>query len=605
MTTAEPSAALMPLGEELGGWSCESVRLDGDDVSVRLRRLQEGDWIEIVVTKRNDLPVFRRLEHCSVRYRGRVTDRTPAVRAALGDAIHAISGAVDRALAANPSATIAEAMGRSTTPRELSFSREGILDLLSAHLPLGAVASGGWVFEDVVPSTQVRGLKSDVPFMVLDFRHQMNGRRAMFQVQPRRGDDMAHVRTANLSVGLITGMGDISGSESLQALVGFMLELHDHPGITWTVPERLEVNASPAATALLAPSAHEVTALLEQNAGAPLAVQDPETSEVLNLSITTECGQQCNFCSVKETGDPKDGGDEAFASLCRDLYEHRKRGVRRVRVNGYDPLTFSRVVDTIGFATKLGYDYVQIFSPCTRLADEAFCAAVCDAAPKGTDFMVPLYAMDAATHDRVVARAGAFDLVMKALENLRARVGAESVHLLTAITRVNQGALVDLWEYAKRHGHPAHAHLPYPSFESRGDRYYSSAPRQTDVVAAAAPRVAAAPEDFAAQEFVIKMMGGIAPCILFREMTAAGVTPKRWLHVRSVVPPLPGTEYRDTRYHHRAGEDTFQATTIPCPHADACVMAAACPREILRGYSELFGMDEFRPVSLADLVAAT
>ena len=72
-------------------------------------------------------------------------------------------------------------------------------------------------------------------------------------------------------------------------------------------------------------------------------------------------------------------------------------------------------------------------------------------------------------------------------------------------------------------------------------------------------------------------------------------------------PPLPGTEYRDERFRHRAGEAehaAFHASSVPCPHESKCVLASACPGEVLRSYAELYGLDELRAVSLRDLVEA-
>lgn len=602
-TTASQSAGLVRLGEDLGGWICDRIWLEDDDtVSVKLRLPAVNDWIVIVVTKKDDGTVFRKLEHCSVRYRARVTDRTQMIRAAIGDLIHSIANGVDRALAANPSATVAQALGRSTEPRALVFGRDAMLEILSGHIPLGATLCGGWQFVDVMPSSQVRGLKEDQPFVVLDFRHGASSRRVMFQVKKRVEGELAFVNTANFAVHLVTGMGDVSGSEALQAFVSFVIALHDHASLTWIYPENLDVNV--ASAPLLPPSAAEVTALLDLNAGQTPTLEPADANQVLNLSIISECFQQCAFCSVKETTAPKDGGEATFASLCRDLYDSRKSGVRRVRINGYDPLTFSRIVETIGFATKLGFDFMEIFSPFTRFADAAFCDAVLAVVPAHTDFMVPLYGLDADVHDRVVKRPGAFALVMKALDNLSERGRSGSVHLIAVATRVNQGELAKIWTFARGRGYEAHGHLPYPSFESRGDRYYGSAPRQADVVAGAASAIAETPPTVDTPFFVYQMLAGVAPCVSFRGMRKARIPLKRWLSARAAT-TLPGTEYRHERYSHRSGEETFEVTTLPCPHAERCVLATACSREILRGYAELFGVDEFQPVSLGDLIAAT
>ncbi len=73
-------------------------------------------------------------------------------------------------------------------------------------------------------------------------------------------------------------------------------------------------------------------------------------------------------------------------------------------------------------------------------------------------------------------------------------------------------------------------------------------------------------------------------------------------------PLLPGTEYRDPRFQHGAGDresDATAAAGVPCPHRERCALRDACAGELLRSYVELHGSTEFRPVSLAELVAGS
>jgi hypothetical protein len=101
---------------------------------------------------------------------------------------------------------------------------------------------------------------------------------------------------------------------------------------------------------------------------------------------------------------------------------------------------------------------------------------------------------------------------------------------------------------------------------------------------------------------------GVVPCVVFRRMRTEQVPLRVWLDAPERKPPLPGTEYRDERFRHRAGEAehaAFHASAIPCPHENKCVLASACPGEVLRSYAELHGLDELRAVSLRDVVEVT
>ena len=61
----------------------------------------------------------------------------------------------------------------------------------------------------------------------------------------------------------------------------------------------------------------------------------------------------------------------------------------------------------------------------------------------------------------------------------------------------------------------------------------------------------------------------------------------------------------DARYRQNEGGTAFVSVAVPCPEAPRCTLASVCPTEILRAYADLYGMDEFRAVTLRDLLAAS
>ena len=50
-------------------------------------------------------------------------------------------------------------------------------------------------------------------------------------------------------------------------------------------------------------------------------------------------------------------------------------------------------------------------------------------------------------------------------------------------------------------------------------------------------------------------------------------------------------------------DDAFAVTTVPCPHVDRCALAPLCPGEHYAVYQQLFGLEEFQPVSPRELYA--
>ena len=572
--------ALVPLRH--GGFSCKALMLDGENrLIARFEADGSADWVEVTVVSRDaPPPVFRRLERCAVRYRGALAVRTDERKEDVSRLVLVVAMSVDRLLELHPGKTIAEALGRRREQGKWIFGRESLRGLLSPEIVDGVPIAEGFVLRDVYPSSYLQKSHASILDLVLDFQRETDGRRLLLIVGRRDDSKPAFATTTHFSVKhLSLGTVDPPGADAVRALVGFLLQLRDHEGLEVVFPDVL-ADVAP----VLLPKAQ-------------IEVDRPD--EVLNLAIDAECEQSCAFCSIKETAPAEDGGDRALARLLADLVSNRQRGVRKVRINGYDPLGFSRILELLRRTKELGYTEAEVFSPCTKLADEAFCQAVVEALPPDKRFHVPLYSVNADVHDRIVGRPGAHALVMRALEHLLRRLPPEHIWILHVVTRQGLGEIESLARFAHSKGLAFHPHMPYPSFESRADRYFSAAPRMTEVAEALAGLYAEG------QRVAVQ---GVVPCVIFRRMRDQKIALRVWLDTPERKPPLPGTEYRDERFRHRAGETehaAFHASAIPCPHEKKCVLASACPGEVLRSYAELYGTDELQGVTLKDLVAST
>lgn len=572
--------ALVPLKH--GGFSCKALLLDGENrLTARFEAEGSTDWIEVTVLPLDAPgPVFRRLARCAVRYRGALTVRTDERKEEVSRLVMAVAMSMDGLLGLHPGKTIAEALGRKRESGKWIFGRESLRAMLSPEIVEGAVTAEGFVLFDVYPSSYLQRSHEGLLDLVLDFRRDSDARRLLLIVGRRDDSKPAFATTTHFSVKhLSLGSVDPPGADAVRALVAFLLQLRDHEALDVVFPDVL---------------ADVAPALLPEAAAA-----EDRPDEVLNLAIDAECEQSCAFCSIKETAPAEDGGDRALARLLADLVSNRQRGVRSVRINGYDPLGFTRILELLRRTKELGYAEAHVFSPCTRLADAKFCNDVLDALPEKKRFHVPLYSTTAEVHDRVVGRPGAHGLVMRALDHLLTRMDPQDVWILHVVTKDALGEIDELARFAKTKNLAFHPHMPYPSFESRADRYFSSAPRMSDVVEALVKPLTRG------QPLSVQ---GVVPCVVFHRMRKERVPLRVWLDAPERKPPLPGTEYRDERFRHRAGETehaAFHASAIPCPHEKKCVLASACPGEVLRSYTELYGLDELRPVTLRDLVATT
>ena len=591
-------------------WTCRDMEIVGDDKLVaRFDREDGTGQLEVTVGPREQPgPVFRTLSHCSVRYRGRLDAPDDRARAEVAQLVHSIGMTVDHrlqeALNATPGSTptLAEALGRRREKGAIVFSRDTLLELLRPEIALGAELAGGWMLHNVYPASHLRDVADSTLQLVLDFRRTDSEGRMRLVVSPRRAALRGFAHSVHFELTHdARGGADEEGAALLRTLVAFVMRLRDH--------EELEVRFPSVASDVQA-------LLLSAPADASEPAEDAQ-SRVLNLAISSECHQQCGFCSVKELEPARDGGDAVLARLCADLLSNREAGVLAYRLNGYDPLTYSRVLEVVRYATRIGYRHADIFSPSTTLAERAFCKTLLDALPAERCFHVPLYAVTPEVHDRSVGRPGAHALVMRALDNLCELAGPASVRILSVAMRENLAELALVAEYAATRGLSFSCHLPYPSHESRTDRFFTAMPRQTEVAEQLArshgrgaavqldPRSEYGPDGRAPRGDVQLRVEGVAPCVVFRRMRTGAIAVGDWLHAPNEPPVLPGTEYRGAQFRHRGLEvehSAYHAPTVPCPHAARCALATACAQELHRSYVELYGATEFQPVSLRALL---
>lgn len=572
------SRALLALPIARGNWFASSIVLEGDDhLRVAFQERGSGDLLEITLLPRDaPPPVTRRLERCALRYTVRLSDASAQRKAEAAALVMGVASVIDARLVAG-AATIAEALGRDRRDQRLVFGRDSLRALLAPEITAHAPLAGGFELHDVYPTSHVRHAVDERLELVIEFRRDLL--RLRFAVGARDDEKPAWLRTPHFNVSELKGATtEPEGAVLLRALLGFVLQVRDHAGLDVVFPDVLADLSLPALAA------------------AP-AEERRETS--LNLALDAECGQSCEFCSIKEVTPAYDGGDAVFRRAVTDLGGARARGISHLRLNGYDPLAYSQVLAVLERAVELGFDRVDVFSPATRLADRGFCAELLARLPATRTFWVPLYGADAALHDRVVGRPGAFALVVQALDNLRALAGPQSIRILTVATRSNLDALGDIEAFARARGVASWVHLPYPSYEGRSDKFFDAVPRQETVAAAC---VRAYDGTDVQRVFPVR---GVAPCVVFRTLTPRGVAPWRWLGIERR--PLPGTEYASKPIEHGEGVregSAAVAATVPCRHARDCALASECGGELLRSYVERHGEGEFVPVSLGALLDA-
>ena len=333
-----------------------------------------------------------------------------------------------------------------------------------------------------------------------------------------------------------------------------------------------------------------------------------EVPQALNLAIDTECGQRCAFCSVKAYVRPLDEGDAALERIRVQLRMARAQGIREVRLNGIDPLTFSRVLEVLDAVRACGFEKLSVYSPCRRLADDDFRREFLARLPDDFTVSVPLYGVTAAVHDAVTGTPGSFAEVTAAIAGLLAVVAPARVVLSTVVVKQNLDEFAAIIAYANARGLEVHPHVPYPMRQTTRDPYAASALRERDLVERLVASLDATPPQDRFRSLLILGRAVAHPCLLWEseKKTRLPVFGARAVDRRE---PLAGTEYRSQNIAHdsqgaQSVANAFAVATVPCPHAARCALAPVCPAEHYSVYEALYGLDEFAPVSVAELYAA-
>jgi pyruvate-formate lyase-activating enzyme len=174
-------------------------------------------------------------------------------------------------------------------------------------------------------------------------------------------------------------------------------------------------------------------------------VQAPQVIVV----VTQACEMSCSFCPTADRVNIHlrvPDVDGQLADLIHQLTCARRLGARAVDFGGNDVLRYPAAVALFEAAGRLGYTRIVAQSPGQRLALRAFAEAV--AASPLTDVALPIYGVDAASHDAITQKPGSFEGLLRALDNVRS-LGSPHVSLHTIALAGNIDRLEEMLEFTE------------------------------------------------------------------------------------------------------------------------------------------------------------
>jgi len=485
----------------------------------------------------------------------------------------------------------------ATTSGEVLFDPPGLAELLAPELAVAGDPLGPFTLRSIqLPMTTDGGTGKDC--LLLELEHEAGSR---IFAEVGRQVTRTYARAGELQVGVRRfGRGHFGDNvvdvdaASLYSRVAVMLR-NKLAGRSVRFPQTLA-----EMRALSVPAEDDTALVAQESADAGADGGELLTRPVLNLAVDAPCDQRCAFCSVLDYQAPVDGGDDELAELELELARARARGVREMRLNGIDPVAFSRVLPLVDMIRSQGFTRMTVFTTGKRFADAGFARQFVDRAPAATTIMIPLYGSTAAVHDAVTGAEGSYALVRGALEVLGGLLSPPGeLRLSAVVVDQNVDDIPALLALAGTLDLPIGAHVPYPMRQSVRDPYAESVVQESAMV----DRILAQDDS----ELVGRHVAGLIPhpCVLFAADRRAGHSLFEQREVSGRI-GLAGTEYRDPGFVHVGsdrtdGDNAFAVATVPCPHANECALAPICPREQYAVYVQKFGWDEMVPVSPHEL----
>jgi len=292
------------------------------------------------------------------------------------------------------------------------------------------------------------------------------------------------------------------------------------------------------------------------------------------------------------------GGDAFVSRLQGDIASAFASGARLLRINGVEPLGAPYLFELIAEAHRVGYEDFHVYTTARPLRDRAFAERLVHALGERYRISVPIYGATAATHDRVVGRAGAFDEVLAAFHNVSAlQSNPAELTATTVLCHDNASELADIGTLVRRFTPYWSVHLPFPSQSGIGDPYRRTALRHASVLDAAYPTGAEVAAEVA--------LGEVPLCVAFDHMKRSGHDLFDDSRLALRERELSGTRYlSEDEFAHSlggSGVDVFNAATVPCPHLSDCALAKLCPGKVYALYEELYGLDELHPITAPQL----
>ena len=327
--------------------------------------------------------------------------------------------------------------------------------------------------------------------------------------------------------------------------------------------------------------------LTEADRQAAVGVTTQRSGHKFEIQLGHLCNNRCNFCSSGQLTALKAARTVPVEPIFEALEEARAAGASHVTFLGGEPTIHKRFLDAVAKARDLGFEHIVIFTNGVMFPHPGFIDRV--TALGNFEWRISIQGATEEAHVATTGRPDSFRRILHGLRELQRRG-----QLVTSNMCVNERSYRSLPEYPELLGsygvRQLHVDIIRPeSIGERSEEYLREImPRYSDM----APFYAAMLEGFERHDpsFDINV-GNLPYCILpaWGSYIHHGGEP-------TVTKSSDATGLEDNKNKY----EWHESMRTHLPGCAECVFRPSCTG-IFRAYLEMYGGDEFQPVSHAAL----
>lgn len=183
------------------------------------------------------------------------------------------------------------------------------------------------------------------------------------------------------------------------------------------------------------------------------------------ILIRLECRNNCLFCNqtpfkVLQRILPRYINlKKEEREILKDAITLKKRGIKKVKISGQDPIQYKKLPELITWLKKNGFLYVEVTTHGRDLCNKELVTKLEKAGLDG--IRIPVYGSTPVIHDGITRAKGSFNETLKGLDNLKENAPHIKIILSTLILKQNFRDLFNIIKLISKYSEDIFICLPY------------------------------------------------------------------------------------------------------------------------------------------------